>query len=100
MCFFFGKIVTFWTKTIGKILIFLKCDILPIFDITKLRGKKQQSLVYSRTGFWKIFIEKPGNFFFFPVKCHHVLTKKLGKICVPDINLTKFAKFLLNFAKF
>jgi hypothetical protein len=77
---FFWKNVTFWMKTIGKNLDFLKCDILPISDITKLRGKKkQQWLVYSRTGFWTFFIEKPGNFFFFLVKYHHFLIKKLGK---------------------
>jgi hypothetical protein len=73
-------------KTIGENLDFLKCDILPIFDITKLREKKkQQWLVYSRTGFWTFFIEKPGNFFFFLVKYHHFLTKKLGKLCVPNV---------------
>jgi hypothetical protein len=40
MCFVFGKIVTFWTKTIGENLDFFKCDILPIFDIIKLREEK------------------------------------------------------------
>ncbi len=30
-------------KTIGKNLDFLKCDILPISDITKLREKKNNN---------------------------------------------------------
>jgi hypothetical protein len=40
---FFWKNVTFWMKTIGKNLDFLKCDILPISDITKLREKKNNN---------------------------------------------------------
>jgi len=40
---FLWKNVTFWMKTIGKNLDFLKCDILPISDITKLREKKNNN---------------------------------------------------------
>jgi hypothetical protein len=37
----------FGPKKLGKIWTFLKCDILPIFDITKLRGKKKKTTMVS-----------------------------------------------------
>jgi len=38
---------------------------------------------------------KHNNFtsFIFLVKCHHFLTKKLGKFCFSCVSLTKFAIF-------